>query len=79
MKFIIFAGTPGSGKTSIIKHIIKELKDDFKLFFAKFDCLQTSDDELISHDYEIVNLPDAVRRKFPNAKKEFKWQYVFRQ
>ena len=32
MKFVIFAGTPGSGKTSIIKYIIQELKDDFKLF-----------------------------------------------
>lgn len=53
MKFIIFAGTPGSGKTSIIKYIIQELKDDFKLFFAKFDCLQTSDDERIAKEYRI--------------------------
>ena len=53
MKFIIFAGTPGSGKTSIIKYIIQELKDDFKLFFAKFDCLQTSDDERIAEEYKI--------------------------
>jgi len=54
MKFIIFAGTPGSGKTSIIKHIIGELKNDFKLFFAKFDCLQTSDDERIAKEYGIL-------------------------
>jgi len=54
MKFIIFAGTPGSGKTSIIKHIIGELKNDFKLFFAKFDCLQTSDDERITKEYGIL-------------------------
>ena len=53
MKFIIFAGTPGSGKTSIIKYIIQELKDDFKLFFAKFDCLQTLDDERIAKEYKI--------------------------
>jgi len=53
MKFIIFAGTPGSGKTSIIKYIIQELKDDFKLFFAKFDCLRTSDDERIAKEYKI--------------------------
>jgi Ni2+-binding GTPase involved in maturation of urease and hydrogenase len=53
MKFIIFAGTPGSGKTSIIRHIIKELKDDFELFFAKFDCLQTLDDERIAKEYKI--------------------------
>jgi len=53
MKFVIFAGTPGSGKTSIIKYIIKELKDDFKLFFAKFDCLRTSDDRFISEKYKV--------------------------
>lgn len=53
MKFVIFAGTPGSGKTSIIKYIIQELKDDFKLFFAKFDCLSTSDDEHIAREYKI--------------------------
>lgn len=53
MKFIIFAGTPGSGKTSIIKYIIQELKNDFKLFFVKFDCLRTSDDERIAEEYKI--------------------------
>ncbi len=53
MKFVIFAGTPGSGKTSLVKHVIKELKKDSKLFFAKFDCLKTSDDEYISQEYEI--------------------------
>lgn len=53
MKLIIFAGTPGSGKTSIIKHAIEELKSDFKLFFAKFDCLQTKDDELIAEKYKV--------------------------
>ena len=53
MKFIIFAGTPGSGKTSIIKYIIQDLKDDFKLFFVKFDCLHTIDDERIAKEYKI--------------------------
>jgi len=53
MKFVIFAGTPGSGKTSIIKHIIQELKDNHNLFFAKFDCLQTTDDERIAKEYKI--------------------------
>ena len=56
MKFIIFAGTPGSGKTSIIKHIIQELKDDYKLFFAKFDCIQTLDDEYIAQEYKIPTI-----------------------
>jgi len=58
MKFVIFAGTPGSGKTSTIKHIVKELRDDFKLFFAKFDCLKTTDDERMAKEYRIP----AVRK-----------------
>lgn len=45
MKLIIFAGTPGSGKTSLIKHVIRELKSEFSLFFAKFDCLKTDDEK----------------------------------
>ncbi len=53
MKFVIFAGTPGSGKTSVIKYAIQELKTDFKLFFAKFDCLNTKDDQFISERYKI--------------------------
>ena len=31
----------------------------------------------ISQGYGIVNLPDAVSKKYPDAIKEFKWQYVF--
>lgn len=53
MKLVIFAGTPGSGKTSVIKYVIQELKDNFKLLFAKFDCLKTGDDQFISERYEI--------------------------
>jgi len=53
MRLIIFDGTPGSGKTSIIKYINKELEENFSVFFAKFDCLKTSDDKLISEEYKI--------------------------
>lgn len=57
MKFIIFAGTPGSGKTSIIKYVIKELLEkNFNLFFAKFDCIKTSDDEFISKKNKIPTI-----------------------
>ena len=66
MKFIIFAGTPGSGKTSIIKYIIGELKDDFKLFFAKFDCLKTSDDEIISKKYKIPTVKKLAGELCPD-------------
>jgi Ni2+-binding GTPase involved in maturation of urease and hydrogenase len=53
MKLVIFAGTPGCGKTSIIKHVIGKLKDEYKLTFIKFDCLKTEDDELISKKYGV--------------------------
>ena len=66
MKFIIFAGTPGSGKTSIIKHVIKELKINFKLFFAKFDCLQTSDNEQIANECKIPSVKKLAGELCPD-------------
>jgi len=56
MKLIIFAGTPGSGKTSLIKYVIQELRVDFKLFFAKFDCLRTEDEKNIAQKYGIPTI-----------------------
>jgi len=58
MKLVIFAGTPGSGKTSIVKYIIQELRPSFDVFFAKFDCLQTSDDKRIAKEF---NIPTAKK------------------
>jgi len=66
MKFIIFAGTPGSGKTSIIKYVVQELKDNFKLFFAKFDCLQTLDDERIAEEYKIPTVKKLAGELCPD-------------
>jgi len=66
MKFIILAGTPGSGKTSIIKYIIQELKTDYKLFFAKFDCLQTLDDERIAQEYKIPTIKKLAGELCPD-------------
>ena len=66
MKLIIFAGTPGSGKTSVIKHILKELKTEFKLFFAKFDCIQTSDDEKITRELDIPSVKKLAGELCPD-------------
>lgn len=52
MKFVIFGGTPGSGKTSVIKHVIKELKD-LNIYYVKFDCLATNDDVFIKENFGI--------------------------
>lgn len=52
MKIVIFGGTPGSGKTSIIKFIVEELKD-LKIHYAKFDVLDTNDDVLMREKFNI--------------------------
>lgn len=52
MKIIIFGGTPGSGKTSVIKHIIKELKD-LKIHYVKFDVLFSDDNKKIKEGFGI--------------------------
>jgi len=42
MKFVIFGGTPGSGKTSVIKHVVQELSK-LSIHYVKFDVLETED------------------------------------
>jgi Ni2+-binding GTPase involved in maturation of urease and hydrogenase len=66
MKLAIFAGTPGSGKTSMIKFVIHELKNDYKLFFAKFDCLKTEDDEFIAERYGIPTVKKLAGELCPD-------------
>lgn len=66
MKFVIFAGTPGSGKTSVVKYVIQELKADFKLFFAKFDCLKTEDDSFIAERYDIPTIKKLAGELCPD-------------
>jgi Ni2+-binding GTPase involved in maturation of urease and hydrogenase len=46
MKMIIVAGTPGSGKTAVLIHALKNLKErNFKSSVVKIDCLYTDDDK----------------------------------
>jgi Ni2+-binding GTPase involved in maturation of urease and hydrogenase len=66
MKLAIFAGTPGSGKTSVVKYVIQELKADFKLFFAKFDCLKTEDDKFIAERYNIPTVKKLAGELCPD-------------
>ncbi len=66
MKLVIFAGTPGSGKTSIIKHVIEELRNNYKLLFVKFDCLNTEDDVYISQKFEIPTIKRLAEEICPD-------------
>ena len=46
MKTVIVAGTPGSGKTSVLIHVLRNLLEDSrKCSVVKIDCLYTDDDK----------------------------------
>jgi len=49
MKVAIVAGTPGSGKTSVLMHTLKTLKGrEVKISIVKIDCLYTEDGKIFS-------------------------------
>lgn len=57
MRFIVVAGTPSSGKTSVMYHTISHLlQNDISVAACKIDCLQTSDDDR----YRQLGIPVAV-------------------
>ncbi len=57
MRFVIIAGTPSSGKTSVMIHTIRHLlASNLSVAACKIDCLHTSDDER----YRRLGIPVAV-------------------
>lgn len=57
MRFVIVAGTPSSGKTSVMIHTLRHLlAEGFAVAVCKIDCLETSDDER----YGRLGIPVAV-------------------
>lgn len=45
MKLVVVAGTPGSGKTSVLMHVVRDLKKGgVKPALVKVDCMWTEDD-----------------------------------
>jgi Ni2+-binding GTPase involved in maturation of urease and hydrogenase len=54
MKVVICAGTPTSGKTTVLKHVVKKLKDKgLKLAYLKIDVQFTDEDELFKKQFGI--------------------------
>jgi Ni2+-binding GTPase involved in maturation of urease and hydrogenase len=57
MKMVIITGTSASGKTSLMYHVIKELKKDgIETAVCKIDCLKTTD----AKKYAELGVPVAV-------------------
>jgi len=52
----------------------KALEDDLKI---QIDNVYKIHQEDLSYGFGYVNLPNGLERKYPNANKEFKWQYLF--
>jgi len=50
------------------------LKDDLKI---QIDAVEKIHQDDLSKGFGYVNLPHGLERKYSNAKKEFKWQYLF--
>lgn len=48
-----------------------------ELLRSQLDAVAALHKEDLAHGLGSVYLPDALSRKYPNAAKEFKWQYVF--
>jgi len=62
------------GKKDRVVPIPNKLQDQLEQQIDKIESLHNED---LSEGFGSVYLPDALARKYPNAKKEFKWQYVF--
>ncbi|MCC5910572.1 MAG: hypothetical protein JJT76_09070 [Clostridiaceae bacterium] len=50
---IIVGGAPASGKTSILKHVVRYLQQQHYPAVCKIDCIQSNDEE----DYKTLNIP----------------------
>lgn len=51
-----------------------KIKDEIKLHIDDVRRIHTDD---LGKGYGLVKLPNRLERKYPNANKEFKWQYLF--
>ncbi len=52
----------------------QSLKDDLKI---QIDAVEKIHQEDLGKGFGYVNLPHGLERKYPNAHKELKWQYLF--
>ena len=62
------------GKKDRVVPIPSRLIDTLNAHLAKVEILHNDD---LTNGFGSVYLPDALARKYPNAEREFRWQYVF--
>jgi Ni2+-binding GTPase involved in maturation of urease and hydrogenase len=54
MKLIVCAGPPTSGKTTVLKHMVRKLiKSNYKLSYLKIDVVYADEDELFKEEFGI--------------------------
>ena len=64
----------GKGKIDRVTVLPGSVKPDLK---AQLKCVKTVHENDLSRGYGRVYLPYALERKYPNANREWGWQYVF--
>lgn len=70
-QIIIHRGKGDKDRRTILPNkLFNSLKD-------QIDKRQNLHDKDLSEGYGVVDLPNAIAKKYPTAKKDFKWQYVF--
>jgi integron integrase len=68
---VVRSGKGDKDRTTVLPHSIK---DDLKKHLESAKAIHEKD---LEAGYGEVYLPDALSRKYPNAAKEWGWQYVF--
>lgn len=64
----------GKGAKSRITMLPEKIKTPLKLYLQKIKKIHEKD---LKNGYGSVEMPYALNKKYPNADKEWKWQYVF--
>ncbi|NQS76424.1 MAG: AAA family ATPase [Peptococcaceae bacterium] len=54
MKLLVIAGPPSSGKTSLVKQIVKKMKHDMKIAFFKIDVVKAFEDVELNKEFGIL-------------------------
>lgn len=54
MKLLVIAGPPSSGKTSLVKQIVRKMKNEIKIAFFKIDVVKAFEDVELNKEFGIL-------------------------